>query len=91
MRAIIAIFNSMPESFLLPVHYKNKDLQFESELRVYGYSYKIAVNVNGTEIIFEPDEERNYRAVLSDLEIDKQKIDIELIRLIAAEIEANFK
>ena len=52
----------MPESFLLSVQYKNEKKQFESELRVFGYTHKIAVNVNGTEIIFEPDEERNYRA-----------------------------
>lgn len=81
----------MPESFLLSVQYKNEEKQFESELRAFGYSHKIAVNVEGIEIIFEPDEERNYRAVLTEPEINKKKIDIELLRLITEELESNFK
>ena len=81
----------MPGSFLLSVQYKNEEKQFESELRVFGYTHKIAVNVNDIEIIFEPDEERNYRAVLTEPEINKKKIDIELLRLIAEELESNFK
>jgi len=81
----------MPESFLLSVQYKNEEKQFESELRVFGYTHKIAVNVNGIEIIFEPDEERNYRAVLTEPEINKKKIDIELLRLITEELESSFK
>jgi len=81
----------MPESFLLSVKYKNEVKQFESELRVFGYTHKIAVNVNGTEIIFEPDEERNYRAVLHELDINKHKIDLELLKKIASELETNLK
>jgi hypothetical protein len=81
----------MPESFLLSVRYKNEVKQFESELRVFGYTHKIAVNVNGTEVIFEPDEERNYRAVLQESEINKHRIDPGLLKEIASELEANLK
>jgi len=81
----------MPESFLLTVQYKNEEKQFESELRVFGYTHKIAVNVNGTEIIFEPDEERNYRAVLPDPDLKKSNFDQQLIKAIAEELEANLK
>jgi len=80
----------MPESFLLTVHYKNEEKQFESELRVFGYTHKIAVNVNGTEVIFEPDEERNYRAVFQDPESNKN-IDLQLLKIIAEELQANLK
>ena len=31
---------------------------------ILGYTLKISVDVNGTEVLFEPDEERNYRAVM---------------------------
>lgn len=81
----------MPESFLLSVQYKNEEKQFESELRVFGYTHKIAVNVNGIEIIFEPDEERNYRAVLPDPDLKNKNIDLRLIQIIAEELELNFK
>jgi len=81
----------MAEFFTLAVLYKGEERQFDSELRVTGYTHKIAVNINGTEILFEPDEERNYRAVVSDADINKNRIDIELIKLIAAELEANLK
>ena len=81
----------MPEHFLLSVQYKGQEWQFESELRVFGYTHKIAVNVDSTEIVFEPDEERNYRCVLPDADNQKKKIDAELIRLIAEELESNLK
>jgi hypothetical protein len=82
---------SMAEFFTLTVTYKGEERQFDSELRVMGYTHKIAVNINGTELLFEPDEERNYRAVVSDIDINKKQIDIELIKLIAAELETNLK
>ena len=53
---------------------KDQEWQFESELRIFAYTHKISDNVNGTEIIFEPDEERNYRAVLPEPEINKSKV-----------------
>ena len=81
----------MAEFFTLTVSYKGEERQIDSELRVMGYTHKIAVNINGTEILFEPDEERNYRAVVSDADINKNRIDIELIKLVAAELEANLK
>lgn len=81
----------MPESFLLTVQYKNEEKQFESELRVFGYTHKIAVNVNGIEIIFEPDEERNYRAVLTEPDLKNSKLDPQLIKTIAEELEANLR
>ena len=81
----------MPEHFLLSVQYKGQEWQFESELNVFGYTHKISVNVNGTPIIFEPDEERNYRAVFPDPDNQKKKIDPALIRAIAEELESNLK
>ena len=81
----------MPEHFLLSVLYKDQEWQFESELRVFGYTHKIAVNVNGTEIIFEPDEEHNYRAVLPESDLKKTNLDSQLLKTIAEELEANLK
>ncbi len=80
----------MAESFTLVVNYKGKEYQLESELRVFGYSHKVAINLEGEEILLEPDEERNYRAVISGYEGSKIEIDIGLIQAIAKELEAAF-
>lgn len=82
----------MDESFQIPVLYKGQELSFISRLLIYGYSHKIEVEVNGTKIMFEPDEERNYRAVL-DIEQVKtnEKMDIELLKVIAQAIESIVK
>ena len=80
----------MAESFTLFVNYKGKEYQLDSELRVFGYTHKIAVSLEGGEILFEPDEERNYRAVIPDYEGSKAKTDIGLIQAITKELEATF-
>lgn len=81
----------MAEAFTLSVLYKGEQKIFDAELRVMGYTHKIAININDVELLFEPDEERNYRAFLSEADINKKQIDIQLIKLIAAELEANLK
>ena len=52
-------------SFDVPLNYKNKDISFQAEYISAGYSYKINVDVYGQIISFEPDQERNFRALLS--------------------------
>lgn len=81
----------MSEAFTLTILHKGEQKILDAELRVMGYTHKIAVNINDLEVMFEPDEERNYRAVVSDADINKKHIDVELIKLIAAELEANLK
>ena len=49
------------------------------------------VEVDGQEVIFEPDEERTYRAIIPYDYIGKKKdMDIELLKSIAAAIEQFF-
>ena len=74
----------MDEQFDLPVQYKGDQLIFKSSLIVHGYTHKFNVDVNGQTIVFEPDEERNYRAVINPSDLEKNKnIDIELLKNIA--------
>jgi len=54
----------MEEEFELPVKYKGEEQMLNAKLIVTGYKHKFCVDVNGQNIIFEPDEERNYRAVI---------------------------
>ena len=74
------------------VTYKNKEMIFYSKFIQFGYSYKFEVDVNGTMIFFEPDEERNFRAMI-DPTIDhaNHKIDKELIQLIAETLKEILK
>lgn len=63
----------MDESFMIPVTYMGKELEYEGRLRLLGYLHKIEIDVEGTAVIFEPDEERNYRAIVSHEQLDKSK------------------
>lgn len=54
----------MDDTFDLPVTYKNRELIFNAKLSQFGYSYKFEVGVNGITVLFEPDEERNFRAII---------------------------
>lgn len=79
----------MEEQFELLVDYKGEQLTLKASLLVTGYTHKFSVDVNGQEIIFEPDEERNYRAILSYGDLDKKNnVDVELIKEITNAIES---
>ena len=58
-------------SFNLYVPYKGEQREFQAKLIVYGYAHKFHVDVDGVGILFEPDEERQYRAVLDNEAIEK--------------------
>ena len=79
----------MDEQFELPVKYKGEELMLNASLIVTGYTHKFCVDVNGQNIIFEPDDEGSYRAIIPYDDIDKNKsVDIELLKEIAKAIEA---
>ena len=80
----------LTEPFQLPVTYKGKEVLFDAEFSSRGYIHRITVDVNGTFVFFEPDEERNYRAVLVDI-TQKSSPDPELIRAIMQSLEDNFR
>ena len=82
----------MDDDLEVPVTYKNQELIFNAKFIQFGYSYKFEVDVNGVLVFFEPDEERNFRAIL-DPAIDhgNHKIDKELIQLIAEALAAMLK
>ena len=50
----------MDDLFIIPLDYMGKSYEFETRIMSYGYTYRIEVDVEGTKVIFEPDEERNY-------------------------------
>lgn len=78
----------MDSGFDLPVQYKNKEILFPAEFLKAGYSYKIQVDVYGQVIMFEPDEERNWRALVNVDDLDRSKFDLELLHAIVESLEA---
>ena len=67
--------------FELPVQYKGKEIIFTGRLATMGYTYKIIILVNEQEIIYEPDEEQNLRAII-DPATDGKGISQELAKAI---------
>jgi hypothetical protein len=63
----------MDDVFFLPVSFKGQELQFEAKLEQRGYVYVLHVDVNGTAVIFERDEELNWRALLPQPQQDTVK------------------
>jgi hypothetical protein len=78
----------MDDDFRLPVNYGGKELEFPARLFHYGYIIKLEVEVEGLQVFFERDEERNWRAILSyeDAQANKS-IDRELLKAITDSIE----
>ena len=78
----------MDEPFSIMVIYQGHEYSFEARLATIGYTYKFYVMINGMEVIYEPDEERNYRAILNDIGQGAIKdSDIELIKAVGDKIE----
>ncbi len=82
----------MEEEFQLPVRFNNNELTFSARLLNYGYSYKLEVDIEDAKVLFEPDEERNWRALITfeDLIADK-RISVDLLKAVASSIEEFLK
>ena len=82
----------MDEDFEIPVQYRGKEEQFTARLLPMGYVYKIEVEVHGTPVLFEPDEERAWRALVDpELPLVGKPPEPGLLQAIAASIEEILK
>jgi len=89
---LAAIFRRMSESFEIPVDYRGKEYLFPAELISTGYSYKIIVDVFDTLVSYEPDEERNFRALIDYENLQKNDLpDKALLEEIANTLISIFK
>jgi hypothetical protein len=57
----------MDEPFVITLNYKGAEREFRARLQVFGYSHRFHVDVEGTEVLFERDEEGSYRALVPPL------------------------
>ncbi|WP_207492312.1 hypothetical protein [Aridibaculum aurantiacum] len=54
----------MDDTIEIPITCKGKEYSFAAKLIKYGYIHRIEVDIDGVQVLFEPDEERNYRAII---------------------------
>jgi hypothetical protein len=74
----------MDDVLEIPVTYKGEELIVMAKVILAGYGYKFQIEVDGQEVLFEPDEERNFRAMLNYDDLDKGvSIDKHLLKAIA--------
>ena len=80
------------DEFELAINFKGKDMLLPVVLRNFGRAYNLEVELDGTKVLFERDEERNWRAVISyeDAQANK-KLDKGLLELIANELDVILK
>jgi hypothetical protein len=82
----------MEDSFLLYVKVNGREYQYPASILEYGYTVKVEVVINDSKVIFEPDEERNWRAVIpyEDAQSNK-KFDREILEAVADVITEHTK
>ena len=78
----------MEEGFEISVPYKNEELLIPARLLMQGFTYKIEAIINGRVVWFEPDEERNFRAILPpDSDMETTPPDAALLQAVATALQ----
>ena len=72
----------------IPVTYKNKELCFQAQVVRFGYVNHIVVDINGTEVTIERDEEGNFRALSDPGTMEQSKVDVGLVREIIGVLQS---
>jgi len=73
---------------MLPVNINGEELEFPVRMYAYGYTFRVEVLVGETVVIFEPDDEGSYRALVDAAQIEKSNaLSIGLLRAIAEALE----
>lgn len=80
----------MTRELELPVSYKGEEIIFPARFQFLGYTHRFLVDVYGEEVVFEPDEERNYRVLLDETKLTKT-LTKELLQAIAEMLAAYTK
>lgn len=73
----------MEHFFELPVTYKNEEHLLKGRLVTFAYEYKYYIQVEGNELIFELDNEREFRVIGNDL----KEVNTILIQTIVSSLE----
>ena len=77
----------MAELFEIPVTYKNNELSFKAHSVRFGYVNHILVDIIGTQITIERDEEGNFRALGDPEKMKEGKVDLDLVKAVVEVLE----
>jgi hypothetical protein len=79
----------MDEILEIPVYYRGEQLSFQAKVFSYQYSYKIVVDIFGRQLMYEPDEEGKYRALVQVEALAREdKVDRGLLEAVALVLDA---
>jgi len=81
----------MEDIFEIDVEYKGEITEFEGRLVLSGYEHKIEIFIEDISVFFEPDEERNYRAIVSLDQMSNKNLTPGLLQAIANKLESLLK
>lgn len=82
----------MEDAFIITISHNGNTYAFETRIVWIGYQHKIEVNIDGSVVSFEPDEERNYRAIMHPEQIGISKlITPGLLEAIASHLQDSIK
>lgn len=78
------------DPLLLPVDYNGEELEFEVKIQ-QGYVPRIEITIEGIPVIFEPDNDEQYRAIVSPEQMHQSKhLTVGLLQAIAGQLETLF-
>lgn len=78
----------MEDGLIIEIDLNGEHLIFDARLQTSGFVHQIHINVSGIDVAFEPDEERNYRAIVQPAQLQAlTKKDIAIIAAIGEELE----
>ena len=77
----------MNEPFMIPVIFQGTEHEFKARFERWGYTHRIAVLVDDTTFVFEPDEEGAYRVLTQkDEQLSPGAINVDLLKAVADKI-----
>ena len=74
------------DTFDIVIEHRGVTRTFRASFGKYGYSYRFIIDINGEQIVFEPDEERNLRAITTSTS-QLNSTTRELVELIGIELQ----
>jgi len=76
------------DELVLPITYAGEDIELPLTMYAYGYTFRVEILIGETQVIFEPDEEGSYRALISAEQVEKNKtLNRGLLQAIAEALE----
>lgn len=78
----------MAETLEIPVTYKGQERSFKTQVVRFGYVTHVLVELNGTQVTIERDEEGNYRALIDPERLSDTNVDKELVGAVIGVLES---